>query len=99
MRVILNVATPIELRDQSETPYDPPGSYLFGQTVINGCPFHVEGIQVEQNTDAAQNAVAESSRARIEAMREGHERAFTTIHFDDREYVIVITPHLCGDTP
>jgi hypothetical protein len=98
MRVILNVSTPIELRDHSETPYDPPGSYLFGQTVINGCPFNVEGIQVKQDTEAAQSAVAESYGARMAAMTGAHERTFTTIHIHGREYVILITPHLRGDT-
>jgi hypothetical protein len=69
------------------------------KTAINGVSFHVEAIQVEQDTGHAQNAVAESYRERIAALKGAEERAFTTMHLHGREYVIVITPHLHGDLP
>jgi hypothetical protein len=99
MRMLLNITSPLELRDHSEPPDDPPHSYLFGQTEIHGRPFHIEAIQVRPDEAGGLQAVAESHRARLAALSTAFGGTFTTVELDRRAYVLLVSPHLRGETP
>lgn len=69
--------------------------YAIGTLTICGTHFHCECIEVVPDKEQGQmrRAVNATYESRIEALSSEMDCEFTVTRFDERDWVIIITPH------